>query len=100
MNVQLDHVTGGIQEFDDELSHLLGRQVSGPREDRGQGEEDGSCTFVAADQCSEEACGDVRGHLTLTVVALGGEVEVLAVAARDLDPLSAFNGVSDPFGVL
>ncbi|OKI08663.1 hypothetical protein AMK13_09345 [Streptomyces sp. CB02056] len=34
------HVAGGVHEVDDELAHLLGRQMSSPREDLGEGEED------------------------------------------------------------
>jgi hypothetical protein len=100
VHIQLCGVASCTDEVDDELAYFLGRQMPGPREDLRQSQQDCSRAFVAADQCREEAGGDLGSFLALTVVTFCSQVEVFAIASRYVDALSTLNGVGDAFGVL
>ncbi|WP_344265388.1 hypothetical protein, partial [Streptomyces sodiiphilus] len=100
MHVQLRGIVDCVHEVDDELAHFLGRQVPGPREDLWQGAQNRAGTLIAADQGREQLGGAVGGLLTLTVMTLGGAVQILAVAARHVDTLRAVDGVGDALGAL
>lgn len=100
VDVQIDRVARGIDEFLRELAPLIRGQVPSPGKDHGQGVQDDADTLIAGQQGGDHAGCDIRRLLALAVVLSRGDEQILPVTAFDVDPMELIDGLGDLLGML